>query len=166
MGWVRAQRSSAAKSAVTLNNTQEKAKEFSKLVKGLENFRSSKNFVARFMQRNNLSYRKTTHRAQQNNKTNETKCIEVLNYLNRLNLVACQFESDLILNMDETPFYFDMMVDRAIDEKGAKSIEICHTGNEKARFTVVITITASGIMLPAYIIWKGKYWFKIKFTKK
>jgi len=75
-------------------------------------------------------------------------------------LVACQFESDLILNMDETPFYFDMMVDRTIDEKGAKSIEICHTGNEKARFTVVITITASGIMLPAYIIWKGKYWLK------
>jgi hypothetical protein len=111
MGWVRAQRSSAAKSAVTLNNTEEKAKEFSKLVKGLENFRSSKNFVARFMQRNNRSYRKTTHRAQQNNKTNETKCIEVLNYLNRLNLVACQFESDLILNMDETPFYFDIMVE-------------------------------------------------------
>ena len=78
------------------------------------------------------------------------------------------FEEDLILNMDETPMYFDQLEDRTVEEKGADTVEIMHTENEKTRFTLCITVTASGIMLPAYIIWKGesiRFNFKLNFNK-
>ena len=51
--------------------------------------------------------------------------------------------------------YFDQFGNKTIDETGAKSIEVCHTGSDKNRFTLVVTITASGVILPGYIIWKG-----------
>ena len=57
--------------------------------------------------------------------------------------------------MDETPLYFDHVTGKAIEVKGADSIEICHASSYKKRYTLVVTITASGAMLPGYIIWKG-----------
>ena len=57
--------------------------------------------------------------------------------------------------MDETPLYFDHVTGKTMDVKSADSIEICHTGSDKTRYTLVVTITASGAMLPGYIIRRG-----------
>ena len=61
----------------------------------------------------------------------------------------------MILNMDETPMYFDMLQKRTIDHKGTKDVETQHNGSDKSRFTTVVTSTASGHVLPFYVILRG-----------
>lgn len=47
------------------------------------------------------------------------------------------------------------MYKKTIDVKGSKSVEVLNSGNDKQRFTTVVTITASGQQLPLYIIFRG-----------
>ena len=49
--------------------------------------------------------------------------------------------------MDETPVWFDMAGNFTIDSRGEKTIHIRGTGNEKNRFTVVLTCAAGRILL-------------------
>ena len=49
-----------------------------------------------------------------------------------------------------------------IDMKGQKSVLIHTTGCEKCHLTVTLTVTASGEMLPPFVIFKGKR--KLKLT--
>jgi hypothetical protein len=44
--------------------------------------------------------------------------------------------------MDETPVWFDMAGNFTINPKGEKTVHIRATGNEKNRFTVVLTCAA------------------------
>jgi hypothetical protein len=57
--------------------------------------------------------------------------------------------------MDETPFYVDSIPRTTLEEVGTKQIYIVTTGHEKERISVVITCTASGIMLPTIAILKN-----------
>src|SRR3954447_20586316 len=52
------------------------------------------------------------------------------------------FKLSNILNMDETPVWFDMAKNFTIDQIGEKTVHIRETGNEKNRFTVVLTCAA------------------------
>jgi len=47
-----------------------------------------------------------------------------------------------ILNMDETPIWFNMARNFTIDQVGEKTIQICGTENDKNRFTVILTCAA------------------------
>ena len=71
-------------------------------------------------------------------------------------MISDQFEADVIINMDETPFWFDLVYDRTVEVTGAKSVNVSHSGNDKKRFTVVASVTASGSFLPTAFIFKGK----------
>ncbi|RNA15037.1 Pogo transposable element with, partial [Brachionus plicatilis] len=77
-----------------------------------------------------------------------------MEYLNNLNIESSKYPKELILNMDETPFYLDMTMNKTIDKIGSKTVDIVTTGNEKSRFTVVLTITAGGQFLAPYIIFR------------
>ena len=52
--------------------------------------------------------------------------------------------------MDETACWVDMVGDTTIEQKGAKSISIRATGNQKNRFTVVLAAKASGTTLHSF----------------
>ena len=58
--------------------------------------------------------------------------------------------------MDETPIFFDMVGALTLDCRGAQSIPIRTTGNEKNRLTCVLGILADGTKLPPMVIFKGK----------
>lgn len=118
-------------------------------------FKCSYNFIKGFMRRNNLSVRSSTHKAQENLKSPKEKCVEIVKYLNTLNNKTLQYESKYVLNMDETPFYFDMPGAKTINKKGARSVEVLTTGQDKRRFTTVCTLAADGTQLKNYIILKG-----------
>ena len=45
-----------------------------------------------------------------------------------------------------------MPSERTLEFAGAETGDIKTTGNEKNRFTTVVTVTANGTVLPAYII--------------
>ena len=67
-----------------------------------------------------------------------------------------EFELGQIGNMDETPMCFDLPGNRTIDHKGAKTIQIRTTGNEKTHFTVVLACMANGTKLKPMVIFKRK----------
>ena len=49
--------------------------------------------------------------------------------------------ANLIINMDETPMYFDMMPSFTISKKGVKEVRVCSSGAEKRRLTVALRCT-------------------------
>ena len=63
---------------------------------------------------------------------------------------------ELVGNMDETLLYFDVVPGRVLDKKGKRSVVVRSTGNEKRHLTVVLTVLADGVVLPAYAIFKGR----------
>ena len=58
--------------------------------------------------------------------------------------------------MDQTPVYFDLQPAKTINKCGEKSVLVRTTGSEKRQFTVIFTVTPSGVMLPPMVIFKGK----------
>ena len=60
-----------------------------------------------------------------------------------------------IINMDETPMYFDMGSGITYDTQGSKDVLSKNTGYDKLRFTVVLSITAEGGKLDPMIIFKN-----------
>lgn len=76
-----------------------------------------------------------------------------------------EFDDHLIINMDETPVYFDLVPGKTVNEKGAKSVLVRTTGNEKRHFTVVLAVSANGDVLPPMVIFKGKRELKFDFPK-
>ena len=75
------------------------------------------------------------------------KCIEHVQVLRE----AHKFSDDMIINMDETPLYFDMPSTRAVSKKGVCQLRISSTGAEKRRLMVILSCTTSGVMLPPMI---------------
>ena len=59
-------------------------------------------------------------------------------------------------NADQTPVYFDMPSNVTVNMKGAKSVLVKSTGNEKSCITVMLTVTADGQKLTPYVILKRK----------
>lgn len=143
----------ASKMYVTYRMMQRKATEFAKSL-NLKNFRASIGFIQRFCRRNNFVYRKPTHKAQQNKKSAKAQSLDCLIYMNRLNSIA-QTTPGFIFNMDETPFYYDIVYDRTIDNVGSRTIDVVHTGHTKSRFTVVVTLCSDGSMLKGFVIFGG-----------
>ena len=67
------------------------------------------------------------------------------------------FSLSCIANMDETSVFFDMAGDLTINPTGSKTVHIRSIGNEKNRFTVILTCFADGSKFPPIIIFKGKH---------
>ena len=67
--------------------------------------------------------------------------------------------------MDETPVFFDIVPGQTIDVKGRNAVRVRTTGAGKCCFTVVLSCTANGDILPPMIIFKGKTRRSIKGLK-
>ena len=66
------------------------------------------------------------------------------------------FEIRQLGNMNEVPLTFDVPSNKTVDVKGAKTIMIKTSGNEKTRYTVVLAYFADGTKLPPLLIFKRK----------
>jgi hypothetical protein len=58
--------------------------------------------------------------------------------------------------MDQTPVYFLINVKQTLEVVGKKAIIICTLTNDTKCVTVVVTITAKGMLLPLMLMFKGK----------
>ena len=85
----------------------------------------------------------------------ETKLEEFISNVKVLREIY-KFSKSLIINMDETPVYFDMPASTTVNKKGCREVQIRSIGAEKRRFTVILACTAAGDMLPPMVIFKGK----------
>ena len=62
----------------------------------------------------------------------------------------------LMINMDETPIYFDMQRNYTYHWRGDKTVSLARTNGFKKRVTVCLTILSDGRKLPPLIIFKRK----------
>ena len=151
--WVTNQRN--RKLSVTKSQIRQKALKLIENQTAFNSFKVSLSWVRKFCVRNFLTYRTATHQSQQKKRDTHYDRDVVCNFIKVLKDNLKSFSRDLVLNMDETPAYFDMVTKKTIDFIGTKTVDIVHSGHDKNRFSLVITTTASGLMLPTAIIFKG-----------
>lgn len=121
----------------------------------IADFSGTTSWCERFMKRNDLCMRTKTTIAQKLPPEYERKIIEFHKYVLNLRKMKC-FEIGQIGNMDEVPLTFDVPSNRTVDVKGAKTVTIKTSGNEKTRYTVVLACCADGSKLPPLLIFKRK----------
>ncbi|KAJ1086507.1 hypothetical protein NDU88_004529 [Pleurodeles waltl] len=125
-------------------------------------FKATVSWCTRFFERHNLVLRQKTKIAQKLPADLEAKVNSFHRYvIQQRNKHGYALSS--IGNMDETPMNFDMVGNRTVHPKGAKTILIKTTGHEKSSFTVVLACTADGAKLRPMIIFKRKTMPKLKF---
>ena len=105
------------------------------------------------MTRNNLTLRAKTSQSQ---KLPDTYDIDVLSFRDFISRNRRRLEPDFIMNMDETPFYFDNVPSKTVDIVGSKSVRVLTTKSYKKRCTVVLGISNCGVFLRTMVIFKGK----------
>ena len=81
--------------------------------------------------------------------------VEFHKYVINMRKKLC-FEIGQLGNMDEVPLVFDVPSNNTVDVKGAKTIMIKTSGNEKTHYTVVLACCADGTRLPTLSIFKRK----------
>ena len=131
------------------------ANQFSNIYPGAsEKFLASESWFYRFLRRYDFAMRRKTKIGQKLPTHLDIKLLEFQQFIIKKQK---QFEYELseIGNMDETPVYFDMVGNLTIDKRGAKTVQVRTTGNDKNRFTCVLTILADGTKLPPIVIFKG-----------
>ena len=131
---------------------------FPTLYPDVEKFVASNGFLEKFMRRNGLAKRAVTSVGQKI-PPDAPELIDLI--LNDFAFISGKY--DIIMNMDETPMYFDLPANSTIDFKGLKSIQVKTTGYEKLRYTVLLTAgvikeennTYRGFRLPPLVIFKN-----------
>lgn len=118
-------------------------------------FKASLGWCRRFMLRNGLFLRHRTTLAQRLPVDFNEKLLAFQRYVIELRKKH-NYPLSQIGNADETPVFFDMKSNITVDQKGAKSILMRTTGNEKLRITAMLAVTADGHKLTPYVILKRK----------
>src|SRR6266496_2452486 len=122
---------------------------------GIAGFKFSNKWLDAFLRRYDLEERRRTTVSQilpQNLIEIQNIFLSYIMYLRIHNKYPLKY----ISNMDETPMWFDLPNNTTINQKGAKTVNICTTGHECTSFTVVLRCIADGIKLPAVCIFKLK----------
>ena len=106
-----------------------------------EEFKTSQRWILGFMKRYKLALRRRTRISQKLPDKTQELLESFYKFVTNLRIEKC-FELKNIFNMDETPVWFDMAGVYTVNPKGEKTVHVRATGNEKNRFTVVLTIAA------------------------
>ena len=130
----------------------------------LQHFKASYTWVSGFMKRFNLSLRSiTTTTARPNCRKPRTaaatmsveeKISKFRDHVEHL-IEENQYDSDCIVNFDETPVWFDTMPTTTIDYRGIKDVVAAKKNNDRHRVTAALAVTKSGKFLPPGIITKS-----------
>ncbi len=121
---------------------------------GNQGFKASCGWLRRFMKRNNMTFRRTTHVAQKKEEVLGEKMHSFLGFVTRMRKIR-GYDISKIGNMDETPIWMDMPGNYTLEEVGLKTITMASTGNEKSRLTVMLAAMADGTKLPPMVLVKG-----------
>ena len=121
--------------------------------RNVANFSGTNSWCTRFMKRRGLAIRQKTKIAQKLPNDLEEKIVSFQKYLINARK-RDDYELVQIGNMDETPVWFDMPAARTVESRGVKTVLLKTTGNEKTRFTVVLSCLADGTKLKPMVIFR------------
>lgn len=141
---------------VTCEMVTEKARLFA-LEAGIprSRFKASRSWASKFMKRAGFSLRRRTSVCQKLPSAYEEKVLAFHRYFLKLR-DSRQYLLGQIGNADQTPVYFDMASNTTMSAKGAREVNLLTTGNEKLRFTVMLSCLADGTKLRPYVVFKRK----------
>jgi hypothetical protein len=108
--------------------------------------------VRRFTKSMGLTQRAATHTAQKH--FIETQ-IESRDFISMMKARIAGRNKDDIINMDQTPISYSFHANKTLEAKGTKTIQVRMSTSDTKRVTVAATVTASGKMLPPFMIFKG-----------
>jgi len=111
--------------------------------------------LRRFIAKHSLVYRMGTHESQRHPEEVQEEVQDFMAEMRKM-VVGPHRDPCFIINMDQTPVYFSMNAKTTLDIVGRKTIHVRKSTNDTKRATVAVTITASGEILPAYVIFKGE----------
>ncbi|GMF89139.1 unnamed protein product [Phytophthora fragariaefolia] len=115
-------------------------------------FVGSNKSVVGFMQRYNLSLRRTTNLTTLTDDVLTDRAVHYMEYLSpRLDALSL----DHTVHMDETAVYFEDPRRKTIDATCAHHCVVKSTGFASMRVTAVLAVSASGRKLPPLVVWKG-----------
>ena len=119
------------------------------------NFKASAGWCTRFMDRSSLTLRQKMHIALKLPKDIDEK---VHNFFAFVIKERKRFDFALknIINMDETPMYFDMPGNTTVDKVGSKTVTVKTTGHERHHFTVMLACQADGKKICPMVTFKRK----------
>ncbi|KAF0706534.1 hypothetical protein AaE_014059 [Aphanomyces astaci] len=69
---------------------------------------------------------------------------------------------DHVVNMDETPVYFEPKINTTIARKRSKTVSARVCSSHNPRITVALTVTVTGKQLPRFVVFKGVPGARIK----
>jgi len=121
----------------------------------ITDFAGTTSWCERFMGRNGLCMHAKTTIAQKLPCEYERKIIQFHKNVINMRKKLC-FEIGQLGNMDEVPLMFDVPPNKTVDVKGAKTIIIKTSDNEKTRYTVVLAWSADSTKLPPLLIFERK----------
>jgi len=111
--------------------------------------------VRKFVRRNGLCIHTKNTIAQNPPREYERLIIEFHKYVINMRKKLC-FDIGKLGNMEEVTWRFDVQSNKKMAVKGAKTINIKTSGNEKRCYTVVLVCCADGTKLPNFLIFKRK----------
>ena len=120
-----------------------------------DEFKASRGWLQRFMNRHDLSLRRKTTVSQSVPSDVIPKLVSFILHLRSLQ-ARHVYPTDSIFAMDETACWMDMPGDTTIARTGCRSVPLKTSGHEKDHFTVILTAKASGTKLKPYVVFKGK----------
>ena len=120
----------------------------------LVDFKASRGWLEKFMKRNGLSLRRKTSVAQQYPDRMVATLVSYVIQVRQLQEKHNYKASD-INAIDETPVWYDMLLETTVDATGKKSITPKSTSHEKARASVCLVAKADGTKLKPMVVFKG-----------
>ncbi|CAI7780189.1 unnamed protein product [Closterium sp. NIES-54] len=124
------------------------------------NWRASFRWATRFRARWHLARRVKTKMGQKLAADCKAKVESFWEFVRQMRTLH-DYPLDLILNADQTPLFLEMPAERTLEMKGARMVHVRSAGYEKERITVMLAVTASGLKLPPYVVFKRKTILKV-----
>jgi hypothetical protein len=129
-------------------------------------FKASHKWCTLFFNRHGLSLRQPTDKAPQQLPIKWENCVMEFARTIRHIKEEHDIQDEFIINMDETPLFYEYLARKTIAVKGQKSVAIWKHGYEKKMISLILTITAAGGLLPPSIILHRKTEYKLKCRNK
>ena len=158
LGWVLAQRD--LNLSMSVESIQAYARQVVNSKRPEAKFIASRNWAVHFMNRHSLVLRSKTSIAQKLPAHLEEKTDSFISFI-RQKTEEYEIDERDIVNVDETPAYFNMVYNKRVAQKGQNSVVVRTTSGEKRHTTIVMGISASGDVLPPMVIFKGKRELKL-----
>ena len=143
-------------------------REFAKELLGQEypGFKASYRWFQKFMLRNNLSLRVPNGKASQQLPKEWLKLANEFREEIKSKATECKIQPQFIINMDETPLFYEYLPKKVIEEKGKKDVKTWKAGLDKKRSTLVLAVTQTGLLLEPSLILPRKTRYELKLRNK